>query len=166
MIWRTWNPTTSHSISSSLPLVPSGMSGSSRTASVYCCRMVTPGLVASRIERQLWQTTLTAWPKVRTAVAAPQLGQLTERTLTGRRPCASTTSPALERADVPQPQRFEIHRLADVERRRLVAIVDRREVSALGPQVDEGDLGLVPVFERQLAFDPGIVRQRARDDGE
>src|SRR5437762_12996421 len=104
------------------------MSGSWTTASVYFCRMVTPGLAASRIERQLWQTTLTAWPNVRTAVAAPQLGQLTERTLTGRRPCASTTSPALERADVPQAQRFEIDRLADVERRRLVAVVDGGEI--------------------------------------
>src|SRR5258708_2180489 len=113
------------------------MSGSSRTASVYCCRMVTPGLAASRIERQLWQTTLTAWPNVRTAVAAPQLGQLTERTLTARRGCESTISPALERADVPQPQRVEIHRFADVEGRRLVAVVDGGKVSALGSQVDE-----------------------------
>src|SRR4051794_23299042 len=106
-------------MSSSLPLVPSGMSGSSRTASVYFWRMVTPGLAASRIEPQLWQTTLTAWPNVRTAVAAPQLGQLTERTLTGGRPCVSATSPALEGADVSQTQCFEIHRFADIERRRL-----------------------------------------------
>ena len=63
-----------------------------------------PGFVASRIERQLWQTTLTAWPKVRTAVAAPQLGQLTERTLTRGRALPSATSPALERAHVLQPQ--------------------------------------------------------------
>src|SRR5262245_10300785 len=153
-------------MSSSLPLVPRGISGASRTASVYRCRMVAPGLVASRIERQLWQTTLTAWPKVRTAVAAPQLGQLTERTLTGGRPCDAATSPALERADVPQPQRVEIHRPADVERRRLVAVIDGGEVGAFGPQVDERDVGLVPVFEGQLALDAGVVRQRARDDRE
>src|SRR3954470_22783659 len=135
-------------MSSSLPLVPSGMSGSSRTVSVYFCRMATPGFAASRIEPQLWQTTLTAWPNVRTAVAAPQLGQLTERTLTGRRACASATSPALERADVSQPQRLEIDRFADVQRRRLVAEVDGGKIGALRPQVDEGDVGLVPVFKR------------------
>src|SRR5205085_9518798 len=109
----------------------------SRTASVNRCRMVTPGLAASRIEPQLWQTTLTAWPKVRTAVAAPQLGQLTERTLTAGRPCGSAMSPALEGADVPQPQCIEIDRPADVECRRLVAVVDRGEVGALRPQVDK-----------------------------
>src|SRR3954463_1944237 len=142
------------------------MSGSSRTASVNRCRMVTPGLTAWRIEPQLWQTTLTAWPKVRMAVAAPQLGQLTERTLTGRRAGGSATLPALERADVSQAERVEIHCLADVERRRLVAVVDGGEVSARGAEVDEGDVGLVPVFEGKLAFDAGVVRQRARDDGE
>src|SRR4029077_10229400 len=96
----------------------------------------------------------------------PQLGQLTERTLTGGRPRGSATSPTLERADVRQPQRFEVHRPADVERRRLVAVVDGGEVSALGPQVDEGDLGFVPIFEGELPFAAGVVRQRARDDRE
>src|ERR1043166_4210464 len=128
--------------------------------------MVTPGFVASRIERQLWHTTLTAWPNVRTAVAAPQLGQLTERTLTGGRALASATSPALERADVLQPQRLEIRRRADVERRRLVAVVDGGEISAGGPQVDEDDVRLVPVLERQLALDAGVVRESPRDNGE
>src|SRR6476661_5304112 len=103
-----------------LPRVPSGICGSKRIALANSCRMPTRSSCASRIDPQLWQTTLTAWPKVRTAVAAPQAGQLTDRTLTGGRPCGSAISPALEGADVPQPQCIEINRLADVECRRLV----------------------------------------------
>src|SRR3954470_491919 len=135
-------------------------------ASLYCCRMVTPGFVASRIDWQLWHTTLTAWPNVRTAVAAPQFGQLTERTLTGGRAWPSATSPALERPDVLQPQRLEVRRLADIERRRFVAVIESGEIRAFGPQVDEGDLVLVPIFERELAFQARVVREGPRHDGE
>src|SRR5258705_1563815 len=99
------------------------MSGSLGTASLYCWRMLTPASFASRIERQLWQTTLTAWPNVRMAVAAPQFGQLTDRTVTSGRPLPSGILPAFEGAHVSEAQLVEIDRLTDVQHRRIVAVV-------------------------------------------
>src|SRR5437016_352646 len=46
------------------------------------CKTWTLGSCASRIEWQLPQTTFTAWPKERMVTVAPQLGQLSDRTLT------------------------------------------------------------------------------------
>src|SRR5262249_31344332 len=67
------------------------------------------------------------------------------------------SSPALKTAKILQLEFFEFDKLAEIEGRLGITVIERSELASFSPKIDKRNVGLIPVLKRQFAFDSAIV---------
>src|SRR5215470_10068513 len=67
------------------------------------------------------------------------------------------SSPALKTSEILQLEFFEFDKLAEIEGRLWITVIERSELASFRAKIDKRNVGLIPVLKRQFAFDSAIV---------